>query len=109
MLLWVCIKFSNYSIPRALGMYLGDNDPKSLRKGTLRLWLESYFDVSIITFLNIMAWIETDDITKFFSTVPDFVNSILVLVSLVAIIWFPVWIFINIYRYKDDLMHPEFK
>ena len=109
MLLWVCIRYSHYRVPRAIGMYLGVVDPKSLRKGTLRLWLESYFDVSIITFINIMAWIETDDIRKFFSTVPDFVNSIIVLVSLVAIFGFPVWIFKNIYNYRDDLMNPEFK
>ena len=108
LLLWVCIKYSHYKVFRTIGMYFGDVDPKSLRKGTLRLWLESYFDISIITFINVMAWIETDNIGKFFSTVTDFVNSLIVIVSFVAVFAFPVWMFMNITKYREDLMHPEF-
>ena len=57
-LLKLCVKFSRYSIFRRFGMYLGKYNPKGLKEATLRLFLESYFDISFGCLANVISWLE---------------------------------------------------
>ena len=112
LLLKVCYRFARYSIFRRLGMKLGTYDPKGLKEGTIRLFLESYFDIAIGCFINLMAWYQCESLEEFalfFSTLHDLLNSMLVIGLTIAIIWFPVWIYKNVHENRDDLEHPDFQ
>lgn len=111
-LIRICVKFSSYGIFRKIGMYLGEYNPRGLRQATLRLFLESYFDISIACFANVMAFMERESLLEmavFFSTPADILNSIITLVVLIGIIVFPMWMFYKIYSNRNDLEHPDFQ
>ena len=92
-------------------MYLGVYDPKGLKEGTLRLFMESYFDIAIGCFINIIAFYQSESLiefSKFFSTFLDFLNSMLVFGLTIAVFWFPKWIFTNVYANRKNLENPKF-
>jgi hypothetical protein len=65
MLIEICIKMAKFSFFRKLGMFLGEHDPRAIKKASLRLLLESYFDVSICVFINLIAFYECETFEKF--------------------------------------------
>jgi hypothetical protein len=83
-----------------------------LKKTTLRLLLESYFDIAIGVFSNIRAFLESTDAKDFllfFATPADFANSVIVIVLAITIFYFPLWMYRKIHRQREDLENPEFK
>ena len=106
-----CVKMSKYFIFRKLGMYLGTHDRTSMKRGSQRLFLESYFDLAIGVFMNIIAFMQcktVEEFLSFFATRDDFINSVITIILTVLIIYFPIWIFWNIYKNRDDLGNREF-
>ena len=82
-------------------MSLGKEDPRSLKENSLRLFLESYFDIAIGTFINLMAFYQAEslaDFGAFFSTPTDFINSMITIVMAFSIFYFPYWMFKRIYN-----------
>ena len=111
-LLMICVKYSRYSPFRRYGMYLGEYNPRGLKEATLRLFLESYFDISIGCLANIIAWLECEDLGEFalyFSTPADILNSVVTIIVLIGLIYFPIWIFMKVYSNREDLENPEFQ
>ena len=77
-----------------------------MKQTTLRLFLESYFDIAIGVFSNLRAFFEATDAKDFFlffATPTDFVNSMIVLVLTIAIFYFPLWMYRKIHRQRNDL------
>ena len=110
-LLMICVKYSRYSPFRRFGMYLGEYNPRGLKEATLRLFLESYFDISIGCLANVIAWLECEDLGElalFFSTPADILNSVVTIIVLIGLIFFPIWIFVKVYSNRNDLENPEF-
>jgi hypothetical protein len=54
----MCIILSKFSLFRHIGMWIGKVDPTSMKEASLRLLLESYFDISICTLINLIAFYE---------------------------------------------------
>lgn len=93
-------------------MYLGKYDPRGLKEATLRLFLESYFDIAIGCFANIISWLECQslgELALYFSTPADILNSTVTIIVLVGLIVFPIWIFVKVYSNRNDLENPKFK
>lgn len=108
----LAVKFPKYSIFRRLGMWLGPYDQTEVKKATLRLLLESYFDIAIGVFSNLRAFFESTDAKDFFlffATPADFANSVIVIILTYTIFYFPLWMYRKIYRQREDLMNPQFK
>ena len=93
-------------------MYLGKYNPRGLKEATLRLFLESYFDISIGCFANVISWLECQslgELALYFSTPADILNSTVTIIVLIGLIVFPIWIFVKVYSNRNDLENPEFK
>ena len=111
-LLKICIMLSRFSIFRTIGMKLGKYDPKGLKEATLRLFLESYFDIAIGSCANLIAFLECKNLEEFalyFSTPADILNSVITIIVLIGIVAFPIWIFLKVYLNRKDLKNPEFQ
>jgi hypothetical protein len=73
--------------------------------------LESYFDISICTFINLIAFYECksfEELSTFFSTPVDAICSLITIVMFVVIIGFPTWVYKQVHAYRHDLSNPEF-
>ena len=83
-----------------------------MKQTTLRLFLESYFDIAIGVFSNLRAFFEATDAKDFFlffATPTDFVNSMIVLVLTIGIFYFPLWMYRKIHRQRNDLANYKFR
>lgn len=112
LLLRVSVRMSKIAIFRQLGISLGEYDPKSIRKATQRLFLESYFDIAIGVFMNIIAFMQSEslqDFKSFFATRDDFINSAITIVLAILIFLFPIWMLKQIWRHRRDLLDEEFQ
>ena len=60
-------------------------------------------------FVNIIAFYEAESVGIFFSTPIDIINSLIVIILFIGIVWLPIWMFKNIYKNRNDLRNPEFQ
>ena len=61
--------------------------------------------------MNLIAFMQSnsmDEFLTFFATRDDFINSVITIILTILIIYFPIWIFISIYKNRDDLGNREF-
>jgi hypothetical protein len=110
-LLKICVRLSRYSLFRKVGMMIGHSDYSQIKEATLRLLMESYFDLSICTFINLIAFYECqsfEEFSTFFSTPTDAICSIITMVMFVVILVFPAWIFMRVHANRHDLSNREF-
>lgn len=78
----------------------------------MRLLMESYFDISIVTMINLIAFKESEslqDFASFFSTPTDALCSVITIIMFFAIFWFPAWIYKKIHSNRENLKDPEFQ
>jgi hypothetical protein len=78
----------------------------------LKLMLETYFDLAIGTFINIQAFIECQSLqefSQFFRTPTDFSCSAITILTLVAIVVLPIWIFRLISKNRKEVHKVEFQ
>jgi hypothetical protein len=87
-----------------MGMMFTSPEINELWIVSLKLMLETYFDLAICTFINVLAFSECQSLSEFlefFSTVSDFTCSTITIVMLVAIVALPIWIYRLISKNKE--------
>lgn len=78
----------------------------------MRLFLESYYDLVLIGYLNVYAFFEMEGMHDFFmlfTNISDIVNTLIALVCFVLIHIFPLWVFLRLHRSQDELQDPQVK
>jgi len=84
---------------------------EGLKIDSLKLMLETYFDLAIGTFINILAFGECQSFSEFlqfFSTFADFSSSTITIVMLVAIVYLPFWMYRLIKKNRKEIQNQDF-
>ena len=93
----VCVVFAKNKWARKLGMLVYvENYWEDFVDGTLKLFLESYFDLVICTGLNLTAFYRTsnlEDLKQFFVTKDDVICSTITILHACLVLFFPIYTF----------------
>ena len=92
----VCVSNARQPVARTIGTYVYSDNPYMVRQATLRLFLESYFDVVFCAFLNMLAFSEATsamDFLEYFGTLDDVMNSSVAIVCFILVLIFPFWVY----------------
>ena len=91
----LCVVFSKKSFARKIGIFVHeDSFTGSFVDGTLKLFLECYFDLVICTGINSTAFIRSknlEDFKEFFETTDDTICSTLVILHVCFLLFFPIY------------------
>ena len=91
----ICVKFSKHYIFRVIGVHFYSKKPFSgLRNALTRLFMESYLEICMCTFLNVMAFSQAKNLSElieYFSTIDDLLCSMLTCLTFILILIFPFW------------------
>jgi hypothetical protein len=60
----LCKLLSKYSIFRRLGIYLYSNESGTIRYAFIKLFIEGYLDLALITFINSVVFIEAQSLQE---------------------------------------------
>jgi hypothetical protein len=94
---YICKKFARIRVFRVVGIYINDASIESydqIKKASLKLFLESYFDLVFAIFLGLSDFLDVkskQELGLFFGTSDDFFCSLLTLAMLSGIFVFPFW------------------
>ena len=104
-------KLSHFKPARKLGVKVYKSSYKqAFKKGFLKLLLESYFDLMMACFLNIVAFYHSQsfkELLQFFSTPDDIANSVLTLVYFILIFAFLIYGYQGIYRNYEEIKQND--
>ena len=91
----VAVKFAKYRNARKFGMFIFEESYfESFVFGTKKLFLESYFDLVICSFINLTSFLRSknlEDFREFFMTRDDLVCSTITFLHTCFILFFPVY------------------
>ena len=91
----ICVMCSKHYIFRVIGAFFYNKKPFSgLRNALIRLFMESYLELCMCTFLNVMAFSHAKNLSElieFFSTIDDLLCSMLTCLTFILILIFPFW------------------
>ena len=100
------VKGSKYKIARQIGMKFDENNTiKNSFENNATLLIESYFDLALSGFLNIYAISiakNAKDLSEFFSTKDDVMNSSLAIIYCLMILFLPTVGFFLICKYQKE-------
>ena len=77
---------------------------------SFKLFLESYFDIVICTFLNLKAFIQKNDMNdfkEFFATNDDIMCSTITIFYTCLVVYFPVYAYFKIKFHQDNFDDPD--
>ena len=106
-----CVYNAKYPIARKVGMFGHEDDYwNSFVDGSVKLFLEGYFDLVICTAINVFAFIRSkniDDFKEFFSTPNDIMCSTISITYSFLLIFFPFYCYKYIKHHQGRLEKKE--
>eukprot|EP00356_Strombidium_inclinatum_P000932 CAMPEP_0170510854 /NCGR_PEP_ID=MMETSP0208-20121228/65987_1 /TAXON_ID=197538 /ORGANISM="Strombidium inclinatum, Strain S3" /LENGTH=217 /DNA_ID=CAMNT_0010794345 /DNA_START=2269 /DNA_END=2922 /DNA_ORIENTATION=- len=96
----LCLLLKRFKFMREIGIYFHTPSKFTLvREGSLRLFMESYFEICMCSFLSLVAFLASrnwEAIIEYFQTRDDIMSSVLALFGITAVVFFPLWAFLKI-------------
>ena len=88
---WVCVKMAKHYYFRKLGMLIYAPDRKIVfKEGFLRLMMETYFELAMITMISFVSFREVPHLSEVFKGY-DMLSSGSTMLALLVVVAYPIW------------------
>ena len=103
-------QFPDSHYMRCLGIYCYIEYPyEVIRVNSFKLLLESFFDMAIAVTLTLIAIIESDDRSAFFTGFGNVLNSVLTIIYIITMIGFLIYSHFMVHIHYDDMDRKEIR